>query len=259
MESVYNFNMTELLAFALVLLRMCGFVVAMPIIGTMNVPASAKVLLALAMTFIVFPQVGWQKLAVDLESSQLITYAVKEIFIGFSFGFVARLFFNAVAMAGQIMSVSLGLSAAQLFNPTMGETSTAVDQFYVILASIFFLSINGHHLLISGIFETFSLVPITKSSISILGLGEFGVITQKIMVIALKMSAPILVAILFMNVAIAVMGRAVPQINILVTSLPVNALAGFFMMFVALPLLLWQMTEVLNITTTELFKLIRSF
>ncbi|MCB0351286.1 MAG: flagellar biosynthetic protein FliR [Bdellovibrionales bacterium] len=259
MESVYNFNMTELLAFGLVLLRMTGFVVAAPIIGTVNVQVSAKVLLALCMTFIIFPQVGWQQLTADIESSAIITLAVKEMFIGFSFGFLARMFFQVVTMAGQIMSVSLGLSAAQLFNPSMGETSTALDQFYVILASLFFLSINGHHLLIDGIFETFQIVPITKISISLNGLQEFGVVTQKIMAIALKMSAPILVAILFMNVAIAVIGRAVPQINILITSLPINAMAGFFVMFVCLPLLIWQMTDLLNVTTAELFKLIKSY
>jgi flagellar biosynthetic protein FliR len=258
-ESVYNFNMKEILAFSLVLMRMIGFVVTMPIIGTVNVSTSTKVLLALAMTFVLFPQVGYQKMTVDLESMIIVSLVVKEIFVGVLFGFFARIFFMTVSMAGQIMSVSLGLSAAQLFNPTMGESSTALDQFYVILASIFFLSINGHHQLIAGIFESFKIVPISQVSISFLGFGEMGRYVQEITAMAVKMSSPILVAILFMNIAVAVVGKAVPQINILITSLPINAMAGFFVMFVALPLMVWELNDLLAFTTTELFKFIRAF
>jgi flagellar biosynthetic protein FliR len=79
------------------------------------------------------------------------------------------------------------------------------------------------------------------------------------MFFAMKISAPILISILFMNVAMAVMGKAVPQINILITSLPVNFLTGFLVMFVVMPLLLWQMSELLQMTTEEVFKFIKSY
>jgi flagellar biosynthetic protein FliR len=259
LESIYHFNMKELLAFALVGLRMAGFVVAMPIIGTSNVAVSIKALLALMLTFIMFPQVGWQKMPVDIESMAIVTLAIKEVFIGLTFGFVARMFFLAVTMAGQIMSISLGLSSAQLFNPAMGETSTSLDYFYVTLASLFFFAINGHHVLISGIFESFRIVPVSQLTIDLGGMQGFGSVVHRVTVLGLKMSAPIMVAILFMNVAIAVVGRAVPQINILITSLPVNALSGFFIMFIGLPLLLWQMSEILNLTADELFRFIKTF
>ncbi|OFZ14028.1 MAG: flagellar biosynthetic protein FliR [Bdellovibrionales bacterium RBG_16_40_8] len=256
---MYNFNMTEILAFTLVFLRLLGFVVTMPIVGTVNVSSSTKALLALIMTSIVFSQVGWNKITADIESMTIITLAVKEIFIGVSFGFLARLFFFAISMAGQIMSVSLGLSAAQLFNPTMGESATALDQFYVLLATLFFLAINGHHFLISGIFDSFQLIPLSKTSVSLLGFQDIGETAHKLMAFALKLSAPILVSILFMNVAIAVVGRTVPQINILITSLPINAMAGFFVLFISMPLLIWQMSDLLNLATAEMFKFLKSY
>jgi len=258
MENVYNFNMTELLAFALVLLRMLGFVVAMPVIGTANIPAQIKILFALTMSFVLFPQVGWQKLTTDIESIAIVTLAIKEVFVGLAFGFIARLFFMAVLMAGQIMSVTLGLSAAQLFNPGVGEVSTAFDQFYMVLATLFFFAILGHHSLISGIFQTFEIVPIQKTSISLLGSSSLAGMTSMVMALAVKMSAPIIIAILFMNVAVAVVGRAVPQINILITSLPINILAGFFVMFIALPLMVWQMSDLLSTTTEELMKYVKT-
>lgn len=259
MEAFFDFNMAQILAFALVLLRVIAFVVAMPVIGTENVPVSVKVLFAMTMTFVVFTQVSMHKPNVSLESLSIITLAVKEVFIGLSFGFVARLFFMAVGMAGHIMSLSMGISSAQLFNPAMGETSAALDNFYIYLASLFFFAINGHHLMISGFFEMFQFLPIDKMSLQLSGLQDFGVIVQKVMGLALKMSAPILVSILFMNVAVAVVGRAVPQINILITSLPVNVLSGFFVLFICLPMFVWQMSDLLNVTTGELFRLLKSY
>lgn len=259
MGSIFDFNTNQLLAFALVLLRMIGCVVSMPIIGTVSVPVSVKVLLSLALTFIFYPQVGWSNLNVGIEELSIINLAIKEIFIGFCFGFVARIFFMAVVMTGEVISISLGISAAQLFNPTMGESSTALDQFYVTLASLFFLSIGGHHLLISGLFQTFTMIPIEQVALNFNGLQEFGSLVQKVMAIALKMSAPVMVTILFTNVAIALIGRAVPQINILITSLPVNILVGFAVMFVSLPLLILEMNDLLNFSTAELFNFIKSF
>ncbi len=258
MPNIYTFSMTEILAFALVLLRMAGFVFAMPIFGSNMVPAPVKILFALALTFVLFPQIGWRKLSFDVDSVMIITLAVKELFVGLVLGFLARIFFFAVSMAGEIMSVSLGLSEAQLFDTTMGGSMSSFDQFFVILASIFFLAINGHELLIAGIFQSYSIVPLSKVGLALTPFGSFGIIIETVMLIAVKMSAPILVSILFLNLAVAVVGRAVPQINILITSLPLNILAGFIVLFVTLPLLLWEMHGLSNLTAIELIRFVKA-
>lgn len=251
--------MAELLAFAMVLLRMSAFVVTMPIIGTATVPQHVKVLLALSMTFVIFPLIKWQNAPVDFESMAIVSIAIKEIAVGLFMGFVARLFFMTVSIAGQIMSVSIGISSAQLFNPAMAETSTAFDQIYVTLASMFFLSINGHHLLFSALVDSFRIVPLQNMGLHFMGLQDFGMVVQKVMGLAVKMSAPLMVAILFMNIAVAVIGRAVPQINILITSMPVNVLVGLMVTIVSMPLLIWQMHDVLEITSGQLFQILKSF
>ncbi len=258
MESVYNFSMAEILAFALVLLRMVAFVVTMPVIGTAVVPAHVKALFALSMGIVVFPILHWQKIPVDFESMMIVSLAVKEVAVGLFLGFIARLFFMTVSMAGQIMSVSLGISSAQLFNPAMAETSTAFDQIYLTLASMFFFSINGHHLLFSALIDSFRLVPLQNMGLHFMGLQDFGAIVQKVMGVAVKMSAPLMVSILFMNVAVAVIGRAVPQINILITSMPVNILAGLMVTIVSMPLLIWQMHDLLELTSGQLFQILKS-
>ena len=259
MASLYQFNEMEMLAFFLVLLRVSGFLVSWPVFGVESVPPQVKILLGLLIAFILFPAVGWQQLQGDLGSQQLFWYAIREVFIGLAIGFLARAFFYVFAVAGQIISVSMGLSSIQLFNPTVGDRSSAFDQLLVGLGSLFFLAINGHHIFLGGLRDSFVLVPLSGDLISTAFFGQMGVIVQEITAIGVKVSAPVLIAILFMNVAMAVIGRAVPQINVLITSLPVNIMVGFLVIFVSLPLIIWQMHDLLDLTAERVFQMMKSF
>lgn len=250
---MYNFSEVELLAMALVLFRMIAFIIAMPVIGVAPIPIQIKVLFALSMTFIIFPVTDWKGLSVEISNADAAFLAAKEIAIGLIFGFLGRMFFMTLSMAGQLISISMGISNAQLFNPAFGESSTAFDQFFIILATLFFFSIQGHHLMISGLVETFNIIPIYQSSIDLSGFAALVPMSEKIIEISLKFASPILVTILFTNVAMGVVGRAVPQINILITSLPVNTLVGLFVLFVGVPVIVWQMQELMEVTLGSMF------
>lgn len=259
MPSLYQFSETELLAFFLVLLRISAFIVAWPVFGVQTVPAPVKILLALAISLSVFPVVAWGKVTTSLESLQIVWLAVREIFIGLSMGFLARMFFYAINIAGEITSVSMGLANAQLFNPATETRSSTVDQFKIGLATLFFLAINGHHLLLAGLIQSFDMVPLSAQAINLQGMEQVGVFMQEIMEVGVQICAPVLVTVLFMNIAMAIVGRAVPQINVLITSLPVNILSGFLILIVALPLILWQMEGLLEMTATRLFQFVKSY
>jgi flagellar biosynthetic protein FliR len=257
-ENLYTFNFSHILGFALLFLRMVGFCVSAPIIGTNNVPAPVKVLFSLVLSSILFPQMSWNKLSVDLESLLIVSMAAKEVFVGLVFGFLARIFFMTVTMAGHIISVSLGLSTSQLFNPALGDTSTAFDQFFGILSVLFFFAINGHYSLIVGLFGTFQIIPVQEMGINFEAFQGIAPLVQHATALAIKMSAPIMASILIMNLSIAVIGRAVPQINILVTSLPVNILVGLLVVFISLPLLVWQMKELMTVMDLRVFEILKS-
>ncbi|MEK6553882.1 MAG: flagellar biosynthetic protein FliR, partial [Bdellovibrionota bacterium] len=131
--------------------------------------------------------------------------------------------------------------------------------FYSILATLFFLAINGHHLLINGIVMTYDIVSIGASGISFQGLPGVTELVSNSMLMAVQISAPIMVSILMMNLAMALVGRAVPQINILMTSLPITTLAGLAVMFMTMPLLLSEFAPILNTTTSRVFDLLKTF
>lgn len=258
MESVYNFSQKEIIAFALVFVRLSAFFATMPVFGVQNVPPSVKALLSLIVTFVVFPTVGFKSMTTDPESMSIVLLVIKEAFVGLAFGFLTRSFFVALTMAGQLISVSLGISSAQLYNPALGETSAAFDQFYSMLAALFFLAVDGHHLLLSGIVDTYKIVSLGQLTVSFEGLQGTANLVSTVMEISLKAASPVVVAILFVNVAMALIGRAVPQINILITSLPVNTLIGLFVIIFTLPFLMWEMRDILGITQTEVMRLMKS-
>ena len=259
MEHIYRFSESEILAFALVLLRISAFVVAWPIFGIENVPAPVKILFSLIVTVVLFPVIEWKGIQAGFDSPVLIFLAVKEVFIGLVFGFLAKMFFMAIQMAGELISISIGLSGAQLYNPAMGGQSSSVDTFIYSLASLFFLAINGHHLFITGLVDTFRILPLNPSSLSMLTFSAMGPFVQEIISIGIRLSAPVMIAILVVNLVMGILGKTVPQINVLVTSLTVNIMVGFVVLIVALPVMMAEMPDLLEISASRLFQIMRAF
>ncbi len=257
---MFNWSaMTEaqILVFALILLRMIAFVVSSAVFGSPNVSVQVKVLLSILLTALVFPSVRPENLNYDLISNEIISLAIRELFVGLTLGFLTRLFFFIVTMTGDLVSVSIGLGASQLYNPMLGTSGNALDQFYSTLGTLVFLAINGHHMLLSSMVQSFDLVPVGQMGLNVGPFAEMAVYGQDVMIMAIKMCAPVLVTILLVNIAMGILGRAVPQINVLVTSMPVTIMLGMAVVFICLPLLLFEMNGLVDLTAAKLFAVMK--
>jgi flagellar biosynthesis protein FliR len=235
--SIYNLFELEVFAFLLVLARMSAFIVTWPVLGSMNVPANLKALLALMLSVVVYPIVKDGMTVPLISLQQLIFYVMKEVLIGLSLAFIAHMFFYGLQVGSEIISISLGLSSAQMFNPTIGAQSTPIDTFCYVVGALVFLLINGHHMFLTGLVQSYDIIPALRWGIDMETYSQVALFGQTVVEFGLKISAPILVSILLINIALAIVSRAVPQINVLVTSMPVNALAGLIIMFLMMPLL----------------------
>ena len=256
---LYNFKETEVVLFALILLRVSAFVVTWPVFGVEQMSPQLKILFALVLSFILFPIQKWSAGQIDAVTSNLILLSIKEVFIGLCIGYLAKFFFFAFQIAGELVSTSMGLNSAQIFNPTVGVNSTAVEHFYILLASLFYLAVNGHHFLISGLVDSFSYLPPATMSLNTSQFIGVGHMVQEIVEIGLKMSAPVMIAILVVNLIMGVIGKTVPQMNVLVTSFPVNIFVGLALLFVTMPLFIDQMDSFLQLSSTRVFQFLRSF
>lgn len=259
MFSVSQLNEIQLVAFGLILLRMSGFVFTAAILNSQTISVPLKILLSLVLTMTVFNTVANNTVLVQLNELQdsLITLALKEAFVGISLGFATRVFFFAIGMAGELISVSMGLGQAQIFNPMMGNMGNVMEQFFVALATLLYMGLNGHHYMIQGLTSSFETVTLATTSIKALGYFEVAKYAQEFFVFGIKIAAPVMISMLVVQVGVGILSRAVPQINVLMTAAPVTILLGMAILFISLPLMLLQLNGLLEISTGELFKFIK--
>ncbi len=254
---IYNFSEIQILAFALVLLRISAFLVAFPLVEGASMPATVKILLSLAIAMVIFPVVSVDGLSTEILTGSIFAYAIKEVFIGLFIGFLAKFFFHILSICGDIITITVGLSSDQVFNPHMDRRVTSVEQFHLMLGGLFFLAFNGHHIFLQGVGESFNYIPLARESVNLVVMRDVAFHVQQILIMGVKLAAPVLGAVFLSNMAMGIIGRAVPQINVLVTSWPINIMLGFAVMFVTIPLFMGAMGETLNWSAENLFSILK--
>jgi flagellar biosynthetic protein FliR len=237
---------------------MIAFVFSSAVLGSPSVNTPVKILFSVVMAFIVFPFA--KPGVVDKESLNdfLIILAGREVLIGLLLGLLTRFFFFALSMAGELISLSLGLGSAQVYNPFIGQSGQVIEQFFTLTGTVVFLALNGHHLFVTALVQSFEVIPFANMSLNIGGLAEVAQKFQEIFVIMIKIASPIIATIFIVNLAMAIMGRAVPQLNVLVTSFPVTILIGMVVLVIAMPMMSSEMNYLMENTSEQLFKLMRS-
>lgn len=259
MTEVYRFSESEMLFFFLVLMRTSAFVVSWPVFGVENISAQLKVLFALVLALVLFPTLHWQAAQYDALKTDVMILAIREVFIGLSLGYLARLFFFAFRIAGEMMSQATGLSSASMFNPAIGAQVTSIENFYVVLATLFYLGANGHHILITGLARTFEWAPCAQLTLNYSQFTGVGHMVQEVVELGLRFAAPVVISILVVNLVLGVVGKTVPQLNVLVTSFPINIMAGLGLMIITMPLLMDQMGDFLQLSATRVFQFVKAF
>lgn len=234
--SVLQITELQAITFLLILARMSSFLVSWPLLGGVNVPAPIKVLLSLLLSLVFFPVLK-ESMAIEIVSLPHLIFCVfKEVLVGLSLAFVAYLFFYAVQVGSELVAISMGLTSAQVFNPTMSVSMTPVDYFYSIFAGLFFLLLNGHHIFLTGLLHSYDVIPAGRVDLSLDSYSQIALMGREVLIIGFQLSAPVLVSILLINISMAIIGRAVPQMNVLLTSMSLNVLVGVFILALSVPL-----------------------
>ncbi len=199
-------------------------------------PKGFKVGLALFISLIL---IGIVKVDATVMSADLLTLAVAiggEIIIGFTLGLIARLIFSAVEMAGEIMGVQMGFSIVNVIDPQTSAHVPIIGHFQTILATLIFLSINAHHLFIAAIADSFALVPPMHFTLTQQMMNGIITMSRDMFILAIKIGAPVIVALLITNVALAVVSKTMPQMNIMIVSFPLTIAGGLLIMTLSIPL-----------------------
>jgi flagellar biosynthetic protein FliR len=218
------------MTFALVLSRVAGIFAALPVFGGRRVPMQIKSLTVFMITLVCFPVLTVTPPAMPTDVFTLGLLLLREVVVGLILAFTTQIIFAAVEFCGQIIGMQMGFTISQILDPTLGNQAQIMSVLQTLFATLIFLSMNVHHLFIRAIVDSFGIIPIGGWHLN----GEIVTFlvqkTSDIFIIGVRLAAPVMVTLLLASVALGIMARAFPQMNIFMISLPLNVAIGFIVL-----------------------------
>jgi len=210
--------------------RIGAFLMVMPLIGGSFVPTKVRLLLAVVLTAVLAPIIPTMPNLDVLSVAGMVTM-IQEIAIGVAMGFLVQLVFDAIALGGQVIGMSMGLGFAVFLDRARGVNIPVLGQLFLMLGMLIFLSLDGHLALIQLLAESFYAWPVSVGGFSQPILWELLLWTGQMFVYAMKIALPAITAILVVNLSFGVMSRAAPTLNLFAVGFPVAMLLGFAVIF----------------------------
>ena len=226
-------------------LRVSAMLLIAPVFSASGVSVRFRVLLAVLIAALAAPIIPTPP-TTDLFSASGLLMAIREVGIGFAIGFVLQLVFGAVVYAGQAVSMTMGLGFAMAVDPQNGVQVPVLSQMYVILATLLFLSLNGHLILIATVIDSYQILPANLSGIPVSSLGEVAALGSKVFASGISLALPAMAAMLMVNVTFGVITRTAPQLNIFAVGFPMTLMGGFFVLFINIPNLIAALSQFLD-------------
>lgn len=213
-----------------VMLRTGAMLMAMPLVGTRAVPVRVRVILAGALSLALAPMLPSPPTQIAFDSANVLT-AARELAVGACIGFLLRLAFEAGALAGELISQGTGLAFAQMSDPLRGVNSGVVGQWFYLAFGLVFFTLNGHLALVALLVDSYHSLPIgTALPDPQAALQVAPAFFMQILRAALSLALPVMVAMLAVNLAFGVLGRAAPALNPIQLGLPTALLLGLFLL-----------------------------
>jgi flagellar biosynthetic protein FliR len=223
-------------AFLYPLLRVLGLILADPLLGNRSVPMTAKLGLALLIAVLVAPLLPPAPSA-DPASAAGVLIAAQQLLIGLAMGFSIRVALSAAQMAGQLAGLQMGLGFAQFFDPHSGAQSAVLDRFLGLFAVLIFFSIDGHHVVLGALVDSFRALPIVAAPVDALGLRVLVEWAGTIFTAGLLIALPVVATLLIANATLGIVMRAAPPLNLFTVGFPVTLIAGLLALYLVAPYL----------------------
>jgi flagellar biosynthetic protein FliR len=233
--------------FLLVFCRITAFFVTAPLISMRSVPAPFRIGIAFFMTLFTFMSIEVQFMEID---AAYILMVLREVLIGVLLGFVAFMFFTVIQISGSFVDMQMGFGVANVIDPMTGMQSPLVGNFKYFLALLIFLSLDGHHYLLTAIMNSYEWVPLDNMFFARIyegSISSFLLRTLSTMfVLAFQLTAPMIVAIFLVDLGLGMLARTAPQFNVFILGLPLKNMVGFLILLVMIPGLLYLFQQLFS-------------
>jgi flagellar biosynthetic protein FliR len=233
----FQVSTSEIAIFLAILLRVSIILFLVPIFAGYQVPGTVKALVTVALGCMMYGILGPSVKPLPLQISSLLWIVLGEVVLGAFIALATLMVFAGFQLAGELISFQMGFGFAQSVDPQNGASMMVFSRWFQIVATLIFFGMNGHHAIISGIAESFRQIPMGGFSTDTTMLHHLLTLSGQILVIGIKLSAPITVAILISQLGLGLASKYAPQVNILASIFPLTILLGF--LFIAMSASLW--------------------
>jgi flagellar biosynthetic protein FliR len=217
-------------------LRTLSVFTTVPVFSSRSIPIRVKV--ALAFFVALAAQASLQDLPViGFNDPQALGLVIQQVGVGLAIGFAVRVIFSAVELAGEVVGFQMGLNFAAFFDPTIGAQSSAVARFFGQMTSLLFLALNGHLMLLFAIIRSFKSFPVDQNFLESLAHMKLQRLGSDLFASALWISLPMVGMLMFTNLALGIVSRVAPQMNIFAVGFPITLVIGLISIAVTLPML----------------------
>jgi len=213
--------------------RVAGLLMSAPVIGTRSVPVRIRLVLAVAITVAVVPVLPPVSYVKPFTAPWMLT-SIQQVIIGLAMGLTVRAIFIALEMAGQAIGQLMGLMLASMVDPQNGNQVPIIGQFYLLLATLLFLAVDGHLLMVAALVNSFQQLPVGVEGISRDAVWEIINWTGTILATSVLIALPAMASLLIVNLAFGIMTRAAPQLNIFAVGFPIMIILGVFIIMFTL-------------------------
>jgi len=233
-------------SFLLVLIRVSVILFMMPIFGAKRVPNVIKAGLAFSISLAILPAVTPDPAIFPRTAWQFAFIVLNECIVGMILGMLVNVFFMGIQMAGQMAGLQMGFAIATIFDPNSGVQSSMVSQLGYWVALIVFLTLDGHHQLLLAIQSSFDIIQFGQVSLQKELYKPVLQLASQLFVLAVKVGAPTIAALIFVDVGFGLTAKMSPQMNILIVALPLKIAVGLFFFGMSLQLVLIYLKDYLR-------------
>ena len=216
------------------LARILALLATAPVFNNAGLTVRVRLIVGLAISLALAPALPAMP-AISPGSWAGVAVLVQQTLIGILLGFSLRIAFAAVDLAGELIGLQMGLSFASFYDPQTAAQTPVISEFLSLLATLLFLALNGHLLTLSVLAESFRLLPVAATPFAAKGFAALLAWTATLFSAGLMLALPLIAALLIANIALGVLSRIAPQLNIFAVGFPVTIVSGFAVLMVSLP------------------------
>jgi flagellar biosynthesis protein FliR len=243
-------------AFLLVFARVASFFATLPLFSYRTIPAVHKIGLSFFLSWMMFFAISKPTIPLD---GMYVLLVIKEVLVGLCIGLFAYMIMSAIQIVGGLIDFQMGFAIANVIDPQTGAQSPLVGQYLYTFALLLLLSVNGHHLLLDGVFYSYRFIPLDHWPHLDDGPKYIVKSFSTMFIIAFQMSVPLVGSLFLVDVALGIVARAVPQLNIFVVGFPVKIAAAFILLIATMATLfiaVRHLFDMMFLAMRELMKLL---